>query len=166
MELEDKTTKAKEVEAKTYSSSGSPSEETSEETSSSEDERPQVAIQTLYSSQEELARGSSNFGSIEHKPIHFLSHIQDAHATRREAITSQGVLDGVNRPERWLLAHSNSPQKETLSRFCIQGSRIFFQRLSLRSQRGTKNVYKDGVSYNSAASPERHLVPSILKTTS
>ena len=136
MELEEKTTKAKEVEAKTYSSPGSPSEETSEETSSSEDERPQVAIQTLYSSQKELARGSSNFGSIEHKPIHFLSHIQDAH-TRREAITSQGLLDGVNRPERWLLAHSDSPQRETLPGFRIQGSRVFFQRLSLWPQRGT-----------------------------
>ena len=119
MELEEKNTKAKEVETKTYSSSGSLSEEISEETSSSEDERPQVAIQTLYSSQEELARGSSNFGAIEHKPIHFLSHIQDAHSKRREAVAPQGVLDGVNRPERWLLAHSNSPQKETLPGFRI-----------------------------------------------
>ena len=116
---------------------------------------------SLYSSKERLRGRQIDSRPLKPERVHRLSPLQDANDERSKAAITQGLLDSVHRPERWVLASGSVKEKAPLLRVPLQRRGLAVQSDAFRPKRSSQNLHK-GCSSRSSGNGKRGTLLSTL----
>ena len=166
LDMEKMPSPTEKTEAKGFTGARPHNERATTEESHRKGKITQVAIPTLYSSQERYRQGTLNSGLVNTKQLHKSPFIQNVDFKRSKTTTPSRLLDYVDRLPRWILACPNITRKETLSRVFLQRSRLAVSGNAIWPQYSTEDLHQDHFSCDPRVSSNRNLVPSLFRRSS
>ena len=121
---------------------------------------------SLYSSKERFRGRQVNSRPLKPERIHRMSPLQDANNERGKTAITQGLLDSVPRPERWVLASRSVEEQTPLFRVPLRRSGLAVQSYAIRSKHSSQNLHKSRSSRSAGYGKRRSLLFTLPRRSS
>ena len=106
---------------------------------------PTLAISPVHRSKAGSSGEPANSGFIAAKPVHKLSNIQNVNHPGCQVSAATGILEHIDRLQRWLLACTSSSEQASLFGLQISESRLSVPRDAVRVVHRAKDVHQGGI---------------------
>ena len=137
-------------------------ERTPQEESNRKSKTFEIPVTTLYSTKEGLRHREVDSRPVTDQRVHKLPIIQDVNHQGGSPSTPNGFLDYIHGFPGRLLACTNSPNQETISRFPLQGSGLAISSNAIRTEHSPESLHETRGSCGSRNGPGGHMVPTLL----
>ena len=163
LDLGKETSKAEKTTTKDLTNLGQDTDNSKKKTCNRESQGSTIPKHPFYSSQKRFRRGQINLRPFTTKHLYQTSSFQDANHQRGKANPTKGLLDSINRPKRRFLARRRIKKQTSIPRFSLQESGLAIQSHAIRSECGTKNIYKSRSSRSKINGERRDMVSALSR---
>ena len=163
LDLGNETSKAEEITTEDLTNLGQDIDISKKKTCNRESQGSIIPKHPFHSSQKRFRRGQINLRPFTIKQLYQTSPFQNANHQRGKADPTKGLLDNFNRPERRFLARRSFKKKTSIPRFPLQESGLAIQSHAIRSECGTKNIYKSRGSRSKINGERRDMVSALSR---